>query len=51
MIALLTPNFQEGEYVTFVASKIIELIEINKELYKKDLSKRYKEIFKLDSKE
>lgn len=47
MIALLTPNFLEGESLTFVASKIIELIKNNNKIYMKDLTKRYKDSFKL----
>ncbi|KAL4463226.1 hypothetical protein ABPG74_007227 [Tetrahymena malaccensis] len=51
MIALLSPNFLEGEQLSFVASKIIQLINNQSKIYVKDIKQRYKESFKSGSKQ
>lgn len=51
MIALLTPNCLDGEQLTLDASKIANLIKANKDTYIKDLTKRYKDTFKLGKKQ
>lgn len=50
-IALLTPNCLDGEQLILDASRISYLILSNKDTYIKELTKRYKETFKLGNKQ